>query len=396
MQEIELTIFDRGDRGALIQPLLDEFERSYKIHVKLELLNWEAGWSKLLEVALYGHGPDLSEVGSTWVMDFVRMNAASPLSPAEVIRLGNEHDFFPMNWRSGIVPAKDGEAQVTWAIPWTSDLRLAYYRQDLFEKAGLDPVHVLEHVHELPQAIEALKAKGFELPLALSTQRSRINLHLMASWIWDMGGDFLTPDGNRVALDTPAALHGMRHYFELGKYIPEARRKMEDVEADQLFIAGDAAMVFSGWWILPHPQTAPAIRANIRITAMPGASFVGGTHMLLWKHSRKRDYAFLLAEFMAKYAAQHKIFPTYSLPAYIPGWDKIQFLNEPQREAVLAALKNGHSFPIGQLWGLVEKRLTDAMPIIWERIFEKGPDAVEQTLAETIVPLARRINITLE
>jgi multiple sugar transport system substrate-binding protein len=397
MQEIELTIFDRGEGGRrIIQSLLDEFERSYNIHVKLQLLNWEAGWSKLLEVALYGNGPDLSEVGSTWVMDFVRMNAASNLSPVEVIRLGTEKDFFPMNWRSGVIPAKNDEGPVTWAIPWTSDVRLAYYRRDLFEKANLDPTHAFEHVDSLPTVLDALKSKENRLPLALSTQRSRINLHLMASWLWDKGGDFLTGDGNKVAFDSPEALRGMRQYFQLGEHIPATRRKMDDLEADNLFISGDAAMVFSGWWILTNTSIPTGLRENISMTAMPGASFVGGTHLLAWKHSRKREQAFLLADFMVKHSAEHNIFPAYSLPAYIPAWKKIQFIPEPHFSVVMNALQKGRSFPIGQLWGLVEKRLTDALPIVWERVLDSDENDVEKILAEMLVPLARRINITLE
>jgi multiple sugar transport system substrate-binding protein len=396
MQEIELTIFDRGDKGQLIQPLLDEFERSYKIHVKLQTLNWEAGWSKLVEVALYGNGPDLSEVGSTWVMDFVRMNAVSNLSPAEVIRLGTEKDFFPMNWRSGVVPAKNDDGPITWAIPWTSDVRLAYYRRDLFEKAGLDPAHTFEHVDSLPETIRILKSKGTTLPLALPTQRSRINLHIMASWLWDAGGDFLIQDGNRVAFDSPEALCGMRQYFQLGEHIPVVHRKMDDLEADQFFIAGDAAMVFSGWWILANDDIRAGLRENISMMAMPGASFVGGTHLLPWKHSRKREQAFLLADFMVKRSAEYNIFPAYSLPAYIPAWKKVQFIAEPYFNAVFDALQKGHSFPIGQLWGLVEKRLTDVLPIVWERVLNSDGNDVEKILAEMIVPLARRINITLE
>jgi hypothetical protein len=84
------------------------------------------------------------------------------------------------------------------------------------------------------------------------------------------------------------------------------------------------------------------------------------------------------------------------LPAYIPSWDKIDFLEEPHFSIILNAMKNGRSFSIGQLWGLVEKRLTDAMPIVWEKVFETGVDSVEQVLDETIVPLAHRINITME
>lgn len=397
MQEIELSIFDRGEKGTLIQPLLDEFERSFKIHVKLQLLNWEAGWSKLVEVALYGNGPDLSEVGSTWVMDFVRMHAVSNLTTGEVIRLGSEKDFFPTNWRSGVVHAKHDEFPTTWAIPWTSDVRLAYYRHDLFEKANLDPTHAFEHVDSLFETIHVLKSKGVELPLALSTQRSRINLHLLASWLWDAGGDFLTADGNQVAFDSPEALRGMCQYFQLGQHIPDAYRKIDDLEADHLFVSKNAAMVFSGWWMLANNTTmTPAIRENISMTSMPGASFVGGTHLLPWKHSRKREQAFLLAEFMVKHSAEYNIFPAYSLPAYIPAWEKVRFIAEPYFSAVLDALQRGRSFPIGQLWGLVEKRLTDAIPIVWEKVLNENADNVENILAETIVPLARRINITLE
>lgn len=396
MQEIDLTIFERGRDKELILPLLAEFERVHKIHVNLEMLHWETGWSKLVGVALYGHGPDLSEVGSTWVMDFVRMNAVSHLTPNEIARLGGEQEFFPMNWRSGVISGAEGETQTVCAIPWTSDVRMAYYRRDLFQKAGLDPIQVFAHVHGLPTAIQKLKASGVDLPLALATQRSRNDLHLMASWLWDMGGDFLTPDGNRVSFDSPEALHGMKHYFELGKHISETRRRIDDAEVDQLFIAGDAAMVFSGWWILVDAQMSASIRSNVAVTAMPGASFVGGTHLLPWKHSRKREQAFLLADFLVKRSAEYNIFPPYSLPAYIPSWDKIHFIQEPHFSIILDAMKNGRSFSIGQLWGLVEKRLTDAMPIVWEKVFETGVDSVEQVLADTIVPLAHRINITLE
>lgn len=396
MQELDLTIFERGIGKELILPLLAEFESQHKVHVNLELLHWESGWSQLVGVALYGHGPDLSEVGSTWVMDFVRMNAVGHLKPNEVMRLGGENEFFPMNWRSGVVPAKGDEPQTTCAIPWTSDVRLAYYRRDLFEKAGLDPAQVFGRTHALPTAIEALKASGVELPLAFSTQRSRNDLHLMASWLWDMGGDFLTPDGSRVAFDSPQGLHGMKHYFELGQYIPEARRRMDDAEADQLFLSGDAAIVFSGWWLLTDAHMAPVVRENLGVVAMPGGSFVGGTHLLPWKHSRNREQAILLAEFLVKRSAEFNIFPPYSLPAYIPSWEMIKFLDAPYLSVVLDALKKGRGFSIGQLWGLVEKRLTDAMPIVWDKVFDSGVDSVGQVLDETIVPLAHRINITME
>ena len=53
MPEIDLSIFNRGENGVLVQAMLDEFEKIHKVRVNLQLLDWEDGWTKLIEVALY-------------------------------------------------------------------------------------------------------------------------------------------------------------------------------------------------------------------------------------------------------------------------------------------------------------------------------------------------------
>ncbi len=397
MQEIELTVFNRGDEGALIQPLLDEFERTHNTHVRFEILEWAEGWSKLVEFALYGHGPDLSEVGSTWLMDIVRMNAINSLSPSEMTHIGGEKDFIPTNWNSAITKTSTSTTPVVWAIPWTSDIRMAYYRRDLFEKADIDPTHTFEHSDSISQAIATLKTKDATPPVTVATLHSRNNLHILASWIWDAGGDLIAPDGKRVAFNSPQSLRGMSSHFQLGKYIPANRRKIVDVESDQLFMSGEAAIIFSGYWIVRDlALSTPTVRDNLGMQAMPGASFVGGSHLLTWKHSRKRELALALADFLVKNSAEHNLFPRYGLPAYIPSWEKVHFLAEPYFTTLFEALQKGRSFPISQLWGLVEKRLADAIPTIWEKVWDADAAKVENILAEIIVPLAERINMTLE
>jgi multiple sugar transport system substrate-binding protein len=398
MQEIKLTIFNRGDGGVLVQSILDEFEQLHKIHVSFEILEWGTGFGKLVECALYGNGPDLSEVGSTWVMDFVRMNAVNNLTPDEVMRLGSENDFFPTNWNSGVAKNMTGGEPVVWAIPWTSDIRMAYYRRDLFEKANIDPSLAFQHIDSLKQAIEVLKIQDALPALALGTLLSYNNLHILASWIWDSGGDLIAPNGNQVAFDAPNALHGMGAYFQLGQHVPIERRRIFDLQADQVFLSGEAAIVFSGFWIVRDLERmgSPIVRDNLGLVAMPGASFVGGTHLLTWKHSPKREHAILLANFLTKHSAEHNLFPTHGLPAYVPSWQKSPLFDEQYATALFNALQKGRSFPVSPLWGLVEKRLSEAIPILWEKVWNIDQNDIEKTLAEIIVPLARRINITLE
>jgi multiple sugar transport system substrate-binding protein len=402
MQELSLSVFNHGGRGGAIEQqnilarsLLDAFERKHNIHVELEIINWHNGWARLVEMALYGRGPDLSEVGSTWVVDLVRMNALRSFSPLEMKSIGGQDDFIEANWKAGITPTPGKDQPVVWGIPWSADVRLVFYRRDFLERAKIDPAQAFKHIEELGQAVATLKACGFELPVSLSTLRSHMNIHQMASWIWDCGGDFMTPDGKRVAFDDPRALRGMRYYFGLGPYIPASHYKISDDDLDQLFFAGEAAMLFGGSWVVGDPGLN-AVQANLGVAPMPGGSFVGGSHLVAWKHSHKKEAVLLLSDFLVKHSAEHRVFPMFGLPAYLPDWAATPFMEEPYFSAFHNALQGGRSFPTSELWGLVEKRLADITPSIWEKVLASDKPDIDKILTETIIPLARLLNLSLE
>ncbi len=402
MQELNLSVFNHGGRGGaveqegiLMQSLLDEFEREHNIHVNIEFLNWHNGWARLVEMAIYGRGPDLSEVGSTWVVDLVRMNALQSFSPSEMKLIGGENDFIQANWKAGITPGAADAPPVVWGVPWSADVRLVFYRRDFLKQANIDPAQAFSHIEELDRTVATLKAAGFKLPVSLATLRSNMNIHQMASWIWDCGGDFMMPDGKRVAIDDPRALRGMSYYFGLGPYIPASHYKISDDDLDHLFFSGEAALLFGGSWVVGDPNLK-AIEPNVSVAPMPGGSFVGGSHLVVWKHSHKKEAALLLTDFLVKHSSDHKIFPSFGLPAYLSDWSRIHFLKEPYFSAFRDALQGGRSFPTSELWGLVEKRLADIVPSIWERVLDSDNPDIDKILAETMIPLARLLNLSLE
>jgi multiple sugar transport system substrate-binding protein len=379
-----------------MRSLLDAFEHEQHIHVDLEVLDWSVGLARLVEIAIYGRGPDISQVGSTWVMDLVGMNALQSLSPLEMRAIGSEKDFVPANWNVCITSSPTQEAPVVWAIPWTADVRMVFYRRDLLEQAKIDPACAFEHIDAVDRTLAALKAHSREFPVSLSTLRSHNSIYHMASWVWDSGGDFMTPDGMHVAFDAPKALRGMRRYFGLGQYISTAQhRKILDHEVDRLFISGQVSAVFSGPWLLGELGANPAVRASIGVAPMPGASFVGGSHMVVWKHCQKKEAALALLDFLVKHSMQYEIFPLFNFPAYLPDWNATQFLEEPYFSAFRNALQKGRSFPASKLWVLVEKHLADIVPSVWEKVLNAENPDIDKVLAETIGPLAGQLNISL-
>ena len=162
-QELEFSIM--AESPANIQPLLDQFEAEYRIRVRLRLLTWDIAWSDLVKVALYGDGPDVSEIGSTWLGDLVAMNALRPFAEQELAALGKPSDFLPSAWNGGRVA---NQAQM-WAIPWFTGARLLFYRRHLLERAGVDERTAFTTAGQFDETLSRLQASGAQVPWTVPT-----------------------------------------------------------------------------------------------------------------------------------------------------------------------------------------------------------------------------------
>src|SRR5512139_2478382 len=132
LPEIEFSI--QASTAEFIQPLLTEFEAKHHIPVKVRLLTWDTAWSELVKVALYNDGPDISEVGSTWLGDLTSMSALHTFTTEEVAQLGKASRFLAGAWQGCQLP---NQSEV-WAIPWLAGARLVFFRRDLLLRTGVD------------------------------------------------------------------------------------------------------------------------------------------------------------------------------------------------------------------------------------------------------------------
>ena len=115
-----------------LQPILARFEAQHHVKVKVRVFSWETGWTELVKFALYGHGPDVSEIGSTWASTLAATNALHAFSVREIAAVGGRYAFLHPSWQSCYIA---GEPEM-WAIPWLSNVRLVFYRADRLQRAG--------------------------------------------------------------------------------------------------------------------------------------------------------------------------------------------------------------------------------------------------------------------
>ena len=282
MTELEFSIMYTSDQAVdALRLALKDFVKRHKVLVNLHVLTWDIAWSNLVKVALYKSGPDVSEIGTTWIDSFISMDVLRQFSMVEISKLGGPAAFLPSAWESGMF----GEDSRVWAIPWLGDTRVIYYRRDFLGQAGIDEPTAFSTLDRFSQTLAALQQAGAPLPLAIPTAQCHPTLHVFASWVWQAGGRFISPNGKHLLLNTPAARTGIEAYFDLRRYLAPAAHNLTDSQTSELFRQGQAAVTISGHWTLnaiKQQDAAPEVVKNLGVAVIPGVPFVGGTDLVVW------------------------------------------------------------------------------------------------------------------
>jgi multiple sugar transport system substrate-binding protein len=395
MAELELAIMSRGPTtAAAFKPLLEEFESEHRTRIRLRILEWDTAWAELLKVALYQHGPDVSEIGSTWLGSFVAMRALQSFADDAVVALGGPAAFIPSTWESGALARHPLERAIRWAIPWWADTRILYYRRDILAQAGIDGQTAFQSSGQLDWTLNRLLEAGVSIPWVIPTHQSRMTIHNVASWVWGAGGNFISGDGRRTLFNWPEARAGIRTYFQLARYLTKPARELDDTQSDALFIQGKASVTISGPWLRQFAE--PEIIANMGITLPPGTPFVGGSHLVCWKHSVYREAAIQLIRFLTSQHLQTAFGQRAGLlPTRPDVLAEPPFADDPLYQIVYQGLQQGRSFRPLALWGLVEEQLNETFSDLWADILANPDQDVDEAIASRLESLGQRLDLAL-
>jgi multiple sugar transport system substrate-binding protein len=345
-------------------------------------------------MALFGGGPDLSEIGSTWVESLVAMDALRPFSAQEVARFGEASVFLPALWKG---PTGNGRY---WAIPYLSDTRILFYRPSWLAQAGLDPATAFTSAEQFDQTLHHLQANGVSIPLAIPTTRTPAILHNLAPWVWGAGGRFTGSDGKHTHFSRPEALAGIEAYFRLHRYLASGAALLNETATNTLFRQNKAAITISGRWALngiEQGDAAPEVAADLGLAQVPGVPFVGGSDLVIWKNSRQSREALELARYLTSFEMQSEtiLIKGPFLPARADALANQTFNQNAYHRHFSQSLQSGRSLHANYMWGLVEDKLTTAIARLWADLF-KQPDAdLAQLIAGRLQLLAEKLDQTL-
>ena len=316
--------------------------------------SWETGWTELVKFALYGHGPDVSEIGSTWVGTLAATNALHPFGLREVAAVGGRYAFLHPSWQSCYLAAKPE----MWAIPWLSNVRLVFYRADRLQQAGCCRTGAgapARAIRARTGAVADSAAKPRRLTLA--TRETVNSLHNAALWIWGAGGHFIAPDGKQVQFNEPAARAGSARLLQptplhhapravsqrsrIRSTVPARPSRRDDQRSRPVAHRG-------------HPVTLQRRGIADSHGPAPGVPFVGGSNLVIWRHSRQEKLAFELVKFLTSQPIQ-TAYSTHarSLPVRLDALANPPFSTDPLYKSIVEALKSAgpiRSIVCGAWW----------------------------------------------
>lgn len=321
-EEIVLEFWAMGREGEVVAELTRGFEARHPgIRVNVQQLPWQGAHEKLLTAFVGDATPDVAQMGNTWVPEFATLGALAPLAPsAAASAVVEQEDYFPGIWDTNVI---DGQL---FGIPWYVDTRLLFYRRDLLAQAGFDhPPRSWEEWRQMLIAIKRLPGaehysilvplNEFEPLLLLGLQQEEPLLREGGRW-----GNFRSP-GFRRALG---------FYLELfDKELAPRATNTQIANVWNEFARGYFAFYITGPWNigefkrrLPQELQGSWMTAPLPGPSGAGLSNAGGSSLVVFADSRRKEAAWKLIEYLSQPEIQRRFYElSGDLPPRRSSWE---------------------------------------------------------------------------
>jgi multiple sugar transport system substrate-binding protein len=384
----ELVFWAFGAEGEHVAKMIPGFEARHPgIHVRVQMIPWNAAHEKLLTAFAGQSLPDMCQLGNTWIPEFTVLNALEPLTAwvAQSTTL-RDTSFFRGMWDTNLIDS------VLYGVPWYVDTRVMFYRKDLFEQVGYkNPPTSWDEWFDLSARLKEHFPNDYAMLLPTNNEWSQpviMGLQKGSPLLKDKDtrGDFSGPEFIE-------AMHAFHNFFVNG-WAPA--RPTQIVNVYQSFAEGYYTMYITGPWnIGEFKRRLPDMLQDAWMTApLPGphggigASLAGGSSLVMFKNSKHKPEVWKLIEYLSKPEQQLELYRlTGDLPGRVEAWRDEALAKNKYAAAFYEQLK--HAVP------------TPKVPE-WEQIAQKTREYVELvsmdvlTVEKGMQELDRQVDVILE
>ncbi|MCP3031617.1 sugar ABC transporter substrate-binding protein [Halobacillus sp. A1] len=329
-----VTVWAMGEEGKMLKEFSEGFEEDHpELTVNVQAIPWDTAHDKLLTAVASGNGPDVVQLGTTWIPEFAEAGALMDLSEYEE----DYPSFAKENYFEGSASTMEYDDQLV-GIPWYVDTRVMYYRTDLLEEAGYEEAP--QTWDELKEAAQTLSDRG-EDSYGLDIDRNDQITPFIFAW---QNGYESNVEENELNFDTPEFKEAIEYYTS---YFDEGlSQKQEGVDIVQAFKEGTKPMFFSGPWMINIiNDQAPDIEGDWATAVMPteetNTSSMGGANLSVFKDAENVDGALEYISYMTEVDTQMEWLETSNtLPSLMEAWEEEVMTEDPMYATFGEQLEN--------------------------------------------------------
>ena len=339
-----LTVWAMGAEGEKLPELIKGFqEQNPDVTVEVTPVPWDSAHDKFTSAIAAGTAPDVAQVGSTWMAEFVGLDALEP-TPEEVAT----DDYFAGALESVTV---DG---TVYGVPWYVETRVVFYRTDLAEKAGItEPPTDWDGLVALAQAYQEQADADWGISLQPGGTGSWQTLMPL---IWSGGGNVVDEAGTAFTFESAQneeALAYYQSYFTDGLANPAPA----DGTTEQDFVSGKVPMFISGPWMMSAVEAVggEGFADKYGVFTMPAketsSSFLGGANLGVFQGTKNRDAAWKLVQHLSTPEVQVEWFGlSTDLPSLQQGWEDETVASNEKFEVFRTQLDTALAPPVVATW----------------------------------------------
>lgn len=345
--------------GPYFAQMAQEFHKANPdIEVKIDVVNWNVLLQTLQTDISGGTTPDLSIIGTRWLLDFVKDGVAEPLDSYMTPEFRNR--FVPIFLQPGSIGGK------VYGLPIAASARALFYNKEILSKAGFPNGPATWD--DVVAAARKIKGTG---PYGFGLQGKEIETDVYWYYaLWSYGGELVTSQG-KAAFDSPAGVKALTLYkmmIDQGLTEPGVTSyNREDLQ--NLFKQGRLGMVITAPFLIGQiAKESPNLQYGI-VPVPKGttqSTYAVTDSIVMFKSSRVKQSALKFLEFVFSkeprmlFNKNEGFLPTTKAVA-----EDSYFANDPRLKVFVDLMPRAHFAPVIVGWEDVAKDVIDALQSVY-------------------------------
>jgi len=396
---VEVWIMPNGaNPQGILESLLGDFTKETGIRTNVVVLDWGEAWSRIHNALENGEGPEVLQLGTTWVPYYSAKGWLTPLN--------NKGVDFSRFVETSLNTAKISGQDTYYTVPWFMDVRILMGNKALLDGAGIQK-DSLKTFQGFVKALREIREKGFSTPQGIPVAaygfpgKSDWNIpHNFAPWVWSEGGSFVNVSESGTQLNSnlldPATIRGIRKYigFVLDTLSSRESLKGNTANVAQSFNNGELAFIITTSEVIMQTRIgqadgglseSPLGQAGIYTFPIPegpegSRTFIGGSNLAIPVNHSNDPRARKLLEFLTRPSSLDEY---TSRIGFLPPDRKVltKWGEDSLYAPVVQAARTGRSYPAVPVWGEIEGMLVEMFSAIWSLVDDSGYYSEEELLS---------------